>query len=78
MALAGVAALHYVWRVRHAGRAWWQELKMVMRPAQLHQLRVEQVNLRRQLEQMRADYHSHVAVIDPAPIGSSQPGVHGG
>ena len=58
MPLAGVAALHYVWRLRHAGRAWWQELKMVMRPAQLRQLRVGQVNLRRQLEQLRAEYRA--------------------
>ena len=58
MPLAGVAALHYVWRLRHAGRAWWQELKMVLRPAQLRQLRVGQVNLRRQLEQLRAEYRA--------------------
>jgi len=58
MPLAGVAALHYVWRLRHAGRAWWQELKMVLRPKQLRQLRVGQVNLRRQLEQLRAAYRA--------------------
>lgn len=61
MPFAGVAAFHYGWRVRQTGRAWWQELKMVMQPAQLRQLRVEQVNLRRQLEQMRADYHTRAA-----------------
>lgn len=70
MPLAGVAALHYAWRVRHAGRAWWQELKMVIRPVQLRQLRVEQVNLRRQLEHMRADYNSRAATVDAAPPGS--------
>ena len=58
MPLAGVAALHYAWRLRHAGRAWWQELRMVLRPAQLRQLRIGQVHLRRQLEQLRAEYRA--------------------
>ena len=58
MPLAGVAALHYAWRLRYAGRAWWQELRMVLRPAQLRQLRIGQVHLRRQLEQLRAEYRA--------------------
>ena len=55
MPLAGVTALHYAWRARHAWRAW-QELKMILQPAQLRQLRHRQGNLRRQLEQLRAEY----------------------
>ena len=69
MPLAGVAALHYAWRVRHAGRAWWQELKMVMRPAQLRQLRVGQVNLRRQLEHLRAEYQARPAGTSATATG---------
>ncbi|MEK7708039.1 MAG: hypothetical protein AAB380_08605, partial [Verrucomicrobiota bacterium] len=69
MPLAGVAALHYAWRLRHAGRAWWQELKMVMRPAQLRQLRIGQVNLRRQLEQLRAEYRAKPADPTAAATG---------
>ena len=57
MPLAGVAALHYGWRVRGAWRALWQELKMIFQPASLRKLRHEQGNLRRQLEQLRAELH---------------------
>lgn len=56
MPFAGVAALHYAWRVRTAGRAWWQELKMFFRPAELRRLRHDHVNVRRQLEQLKAQY----------------------
>jgi hypothetical protein len=55
MPVAGVTALHYAWRARHAWRAW-QELKMIFQPAQLRQLRHRQGHLRRQLEQLRAEY----------------------
>ena len=56
MPLAGVAALHYAWRVRVAGRWWWQELKMIFQPAPLRRLRHRQLNVRRQLEQLRDQY----------------------
>ena len=42
--------------VRGAWRAWWQELKMIFQPAQLRRLRHSHVNVRRQLEQLRAEY----------------------
>ena len=58
MPLAGVAALHYSWRVRGAWRAWWQESKMIFQPARLRKLRHAQGNLRRQLEQLRGEYHT--------------------
>lgn len=58
MPLAGIAALHYAWRIRHAGRAWWHELKMLMQPEQLRRLRAEQARLRRQLAQLREEYHA--------------------
>ena len=54
--VAGLAALHYAWRARHAWRDWRQELKMIFQPAQLRQLRHNQGNLRRQLERLRAEY----------------------
>jgi 1-acyl-sn-glycerol-3-phosphate acyltransferase len=56
MPLAGVAALHYAWRVRVAGRWWWQELKMIFQPAKLRRLRHGHLNVRRQLEQLRQEY----------------------
>ena len=56
MPCAGVAALHYAWRVRTAGRAWWQELKMIFRPAELRRLRQSHVSVRRQLEKLKAEY----------------------
>jgi 1-acyl-sn-glycerol-3-phosphate acyltransferase len=56
MPLAGVAALHYAWRVRVAGRWWWQELKMIFQPARLRQLRHSHLSVRRQLEQLRKEY----------------------
>ena len=58
MPFAGVAALHYAWRVRGAWRAWWQELKMIFQPVRLRKLRHEQGNLRRRLEQLRAEYQT--------------------
>ena len=56
MPCAGVAALHYAWRVRTAGRAWWQELKMIFRLAELRRLRQSHVSVRRQLEKLKAEY----------------------
>ncbi len=58
MPLAGVAALHYAWRVRVAGRAWWQELKMVFQPAELRRLRQSHANVRRALERLRDEYRA--------------------
>jgi len=58
MPLCGIAALHYAWRVRHTGRAWWQELKMLARPKELRRLRTEQIALRRQLEHLREEYRA--------------------
>jgi hypothetical protein len=56
MPLCGIAALHYAWRVRHTGQAWWHELRMLTRPKELRRLRTEQVGLRRQLEHLREEY----------------------
>ena len=58
MPFCGIAALHYAWRVRHAGRAWWHELKMLARPKALRSLRTGQVLLRRQLESLRDEYRT--------------------
>ena len=58
MPLAGIAALDFVWRTRRVVRAWWHELKMMMSRAALRRLRVEQTGLRRQLEQLRAEYYA--------------------
>jgi len=57
MPFAGIMALHYAWRVRHAGRAWWHELKMLTRPKQLRRLRFAQGELRRQLQHWREEYY---------------------
>ena len=56
MPFAGVAALHYAWRMRVAGRALWHEVKMIFQPTQLRKLRHNHVNVRRQLEQLRDEY----------------------
>lgn len=56
MPFAGVAALHYGWRLRVAGRVWWQELQMIFRSAELRRLRHSHVNVRRQLEKLKAEY----------------------
>jgi len=58
MPLAGIAALDFVWRARRVVRAWWHEFKMMMSRAALRRLRVEQTGLRRQLEQLRAEYYA--------------------
>jgi len=59
MPLCGIAALHYAWRLRTAGRAWWHELKMLVRPKQLRRLRFEQAELRRKLLRLREEFRSH-------------------
>ncbi|MSU57507.1 MAG: hypothetical protein EXS35_04895 [Pedosphaera sp.] len=56
MPLAGIEALHYAWRMRRAGRAWWSEIKMFVNRAELLRLRGQQAGLRRQLEKLRAEY----------------------
>lgn len=56
MPLAGVAALHYAWRLRTAGRAWRHEWRTLFQPAQLRVLRQSHVNIRRQLELLRDEY----------------------
>jgi glycerol-3-phosphate O-acyltransferase/dihydroxyacetone phosphate acyltransferase len=58
MPFCGIAALHYAWRLRHAGRAWWHEWKMLTRPKALRSLRAGQVLVRRQLEQLREEYRA--------------------
>lgn len=58
MPFAGVMALHYTWRLRHAGRAWWHELKMLTRPGELRRLRFAQAELRRQLQHWRAEFRA--------------------
>jgi hypothetical protein len=56
MPFAGVEVLHYAWRVKHAGRAWWSELRMLTCRQELLRLRREQVVLRNQLELLRTRY----------------------
>ena len=58
MPLAGVEALHYAWRMRRAGRAWWSEMKMLANRSELRRLREQQQDLRKRLEQMRQEYRS--------------------
>lgn len=56
MPFAGIEALHYAWRVRHAGRAWWSELKMLTCRGELQRLRARQGGLRGQLQELRTEY----------------------
>lgn len=56
MPLAGIEALHYAWRTRRAGRAWWSEMKMMANRAELRRLRAQQQELRAQLEALRDEY----------------------
>ena len=58
MPICGIAALHYTWRMRHAGRASWHELKMLLRPKQLRGLRSEQAELRRKLRRLREEFRA--------------------
>jgi 1-acyl-sn-glycerol-3-phosphate acyltransferase len=58
MPLAGIEALHYAWRTRRAGRAWWSEMKMITRRAELRRLREQQQSLRAQLAQLRNEYRA--------------------
>lgn len=58
MPFCGIAALHYAWRVRHAGRTWWHELKLLLQPKTLRSLREGQVLVRRKLESLRDEYRA--------------------
>ena len=58
MPFAGVAALHYAWRTRLTGRAWWSEMKMLAKRDELRRLRTQQDRLRAQLEQLRNEYRA--------------------
>lgn len=66
MPFAGVAALHYAWYMRHAGHAWWHEIKMLLHPVQLRRLRFEQAELRRRLQHLREEYHENQTSISAA------------
>ena len=61
MPLCGIAALHYSWRMRVVGRAWWSEIKMLTRPANLRRLREQQARLRVQLARLRDEFRSRKA-----------------
>jgi len=61
MPLAGIEALHYAWRMRRAGRAWWSEMKMTTRRAELRRLREQQKSLRARLERMRDEYRARAS-----------------
>lgn len=61
MPLAGVAALHYAWRVRGAWRNWWQDLGMLFQPKKLQRLRFAHFELRRKLEKLRDEYFAESA-----------------
>jgi 1-acyl-sn-glycerol-3-phosphate acyltransferase len=56
MPFCGLAALHYSWRARLIGRAWWSEIKMLLRPDALRRLREQQVRLRLQLAHLRSEF----------------------
>lgn len=58
MPFAGIEALHYAWRIKRAGRAWWSEMKMVFHRPKLAELRAGQIGLRQELEALRTEYHS--------------------
>lgn len=70
MPLAGIEALHYAWRMRHAGRDWWSELKMLPRRAELHRLRAQQLRLSEQLREWQQEY----ARVGPLDGGESPAG----
>src|SRR5580765_3742191 len=58
MPFCGVEALHYAWRLRSAGRAWWNEVRMLTRREALRQLRAEQKSLGEKLSQLRQEFYS--------------------
>jgi 1-acyl-sn-glycerol-3-phosphate acyltransferase len=58
MPFAGMAALHFIWGARRARRAFWQEVKALLRPKPLRRLRFEQGELRRRLRRMREEYRA--------------------
>ena len=58
MPFCGISALHFALRIRHSGRAWWRESKMLTRPGLLRSVRTEQAQVRKQLERMREEYRA--------------------
>jgi 1-acyl-sn-glycerol-3-phosphate acyltransferase len=61
MPFCGIAALHYAWRLRVVGKAWWSEGEMATQPRKLRRLREVQGKLRVQLEQLRHEYRARGA-----------------
>ncbi len=61
MPFCGIVALHYAGHVRHTGRAWRHEFKMLMRPKLLRRLRAEQMALSRKLELLRKENSAPMA-----------------
>lgn len=69
MPFCGIVALHYVWHLSYAGRAWSNELRMLARPKALRQFRMENLTLRRQLEQLRTAYRAKTSGNDHSALG---------
>lgn len=56
MPFCGVAALHYAWRIRNAGRVCWQELRVILNPAGLRRLRSDHAKLQKEIRALRDEY----------------------
>ncbi len=67
MPLAGVFALTYAHRARDISRNWWQQLRALIRPAQLRELRAEQGTLREKLREFVAAYGRAFPSLDDKP-----------
>lgn len=67
MPLAGVLALSYAYRAREICSNWLQQMRVLVRPGQLGELRVEQATLREQLRDFVGQFSRAFPSLDEQP-----------
>jgi hypothetical protein len=67
MPLAGVFALTYAHRSRDICRNWLQQMRVLIRPRQLRELRAEQERLRERLQEFVGEYSRAFPSLDDKP-----------
>ncbi len=68
MPLAGMLALSYAHRARDISRNWWRQLRALVRPGQLRELRAEQGTLRDKLREFVGEYARAFPSLDDKPL----------
>jgi len=65
MPFAGLLALQYWRRVKHASPGWWPDIFIACQPARLKELRAEHDKLRALLQEMAGEFEAVCPVERP-------------